>query len=683
METTTSLANNSFQDKIKKEDIDTSSPEFQNALALIRFTHQSLFLTGKAGTGKSTFLRYVCREVKKKHVILAPTGIAAINAGGSTLHSFFKLPFHPLLPDDPRFSYRKLREFLKYKKSQIKLLNEVELIVIDEISMVRADIIDFIDRILRVYCHNMREPFGGKQLLFIGDVYQLEPVIKNDERDILSHFYPNPYFFSARVFQEMNLVSIELKKVFRQKDAGFIAALDHIRCNQITELELKLLNTRYENEERQGKEGELNIVLATRRDNVDYINQTELEKLPGDIITARGTIQGDFPESSLPTLLNLEIKTGAQIIFVKNDPDKRWVNGTLGIISQIDQEEEILRVITEDGNEVLVMPERWSNVRYTYNDKEKKIEEEELGTFTQFPIRLAWAITIHKSQGLTFNNVTIDFTGGTFAGGQAYVALSRCTSLDGLVLKRPITFSDVFVNPEVVKFAQQFNNETDLQRALQIAKADKEYLDCARAFDRGDIEECLNHFFVAIHARYDIEKPAIRRLIQRKLGVFRRLREENDTIKARMEEQQAKLNVLAEEYYQMGNECITQAHSPKAAIANYSKALSLNEAYLDAWIRRGVTYMDQHNYDLALHDLNEAVRLSPSSFKATYNRGRLFLEMSLLDEAINDLDRACGMAPKKAKPHKLLGDAYSRKGEEEKAVIYWQIAEQLEKKKSK
>ena len=662
--------------------IDTSSAEFQNALSVVRFTHQSLFLTGKAGTGKSTFLRYVVEQKWKKAVVLAPTGIAAINAGGSTLHSFFKLPFHPLLPDDPRFTPSRIRDFLKYRRSHIKLLNQVELIIIDEISMVRADIIDFIDRVLRVYCRNMREPFGGKQVLLIGDVFQLEPVVKSDEWDILSRFYPNPFFFSARVFREMRLVSIELQKVFRQKDAGFIAALDHIRCNQLSDIELKLLNTRYVPNGKNDEDGTLNILLATRRDNVDYVNQARLDRLPGKASQLIGRVDGEFPETSLPTLLQLEVKEGAQIIFIKNDPEKRWVNGTLGILTHINLEEATLTVETEDGREVIVEPERWSNMRYEYNEREKKIIERELGTFTQFPIRLAWAITIHKSQGLTFQHVTVDFGGGTFAGGQAYVALSRATSLEGLTLMRPLMRSDIFIRPEVVEFAHRFNNEADLQRALQTAKADTEYAACVRAFDEGDIQACIDHFFIAIHARYDIEKPAVKRLIQRKLGVIGRLRQQRDDMRSRMQEQEEKLRKLAREFVVMGDECITQAHNERAALANYNKALSLHPTSIDALVRRADTFLRMGQQQDALRDLNEAVRLAPSSFKAVLNRGRAFLELSLWDEAINDLQRATSLKPQHPRAYQLLGDAYSRQGDEETAAMYWQLAEQLRKKKN-
>ena len=664
-----------------ESNIDTSSPEFQNALSVVRFTNQSLFLTGKAGTGKSTFLRYVVAEGRKKCVVLAPTGIAAINAGGSTLHSFFKLPFHPLLPDYPRFAPGRIREFLKYSRSHIKLLSKVELIIIDEISMVRADIIDFIDRVLRIYCRNMREPFGGKQVLLIGDVFQLEPVVKTDEWDILNRFYPNPYFFSARVFREMSLVSIELKKVFRQKDAGFIAALDHIRCNRVTDLELQLLNTRYEPDARPERSDELNILLATRRDNVDHVNQERLDSLKGKATVLKGCVEGDFPETSLPTLLQLEVKPGAQVIFIKNDPEKRWVNGTLGILTSIDAAEATLHVQTEDGNEVTVKPERWSNMRYEYNEREKKIIEKELGTFTQFPIRLAWAITIHKSQGLTFRNVTIDFSGGTFAGGQAYVALSRCTSLEGLTLRRPLKRSDVFIRPEVVEFAQRFNNESDLQRALLIAKADNEYAAAAQAFDKADFRDFLDHFFVAIHTRYDIEKPVVRRYLQRKLGIIRRLRDERDNMRKRMDEQDKKLRQLAREFVTLGDECAIQAHNDRAAIANYTKALSLHPTSIDALVRRADTYIHMGEGREALRDLNEAVRISPSSFKAVFNRGRAFMSLELWDEAINDLQRASSLKPQHPRTYQLLGDAFSRMGDEDSAAMYWQLAEHWRKKK--
>ena len=301
---------------------DLDNPELQQALQIIQYTHRSLFLTGKAGTGKSTFLRHICATTKKKHVILAPTGIAAINAGGSTLHSFFKLPFHPLLPDDTRYSVRNLRSTMKYTSEKRKLLREVELIVIDEISMVRADVIDFIDKILRVYSRNMRQPFGGKQLLLVGDMYQLEPVLKEDERRMLHPYYPTTFFFGARVWREMRLVSIELNKVYRQTDPAFISILDHIRTSDATDNDLRTLNTRVGGK-LDTSTGGLAITLSTRRDTVDYINEQQLDKLPGKPVTFTGEVTGEFPDSSLPTPVELEVKAGAQIIFIKNDIDRR------------------------------------------------------------------------------------------------------------------------------------------------------------------------------------------------------------------------------------------------------------------------------------------------------------------------------------------------------------------------
>ena len=661
--------------------VDTRNKEFQDALNLIQFTRQSVFLTGKAGTGKSTFLKYVCANTKKKYVVLAPTGIAAINAGGSTLHSFFKLPFHPLLPDDPNFSLKggKLHSFLKYSSEHRKLIKEIELVIIDEISMVRADIIDFIDKVLRVYSQNMREPFGGKQILLVGDVYQLEPVVKSDEREILNRFYPTPYFFSARVFNEMELVSIELTKVYRQSDPVFVNVLDHIRNNTATAADLQLLNTRYGTHIEEN-ESDMYITLATRRDVVNYINEKKLAELPGDTAILKGEIKGEFPESSLPTQMELEVKPGAQIIFIKNDPDKRWVNGTLGTIAGID-EEETLYVITEDGGEFDVKKDIWKNIRYRYNEQEKKIEEEELGVFIQYPIRLAWAITIHKSQGLTFSRVVIDFTGGVFAGGQAYVALSRCTSLDGIQLKKQISRGDIFVRPEIVNFAQRFNNPQAIAKALKQAQADIQYTEAIKCFDKGDFEGCLEQFFLAIHSRYDIEKPTARRFIRKKLGVINQLKDENRKLKDQMRMQLKNLEKYAEEYYRMGNDCITQAHDMQAAIANYNKAIELNPQYTDAWVRKGVTlYNNKEHYEAEIC-LNEAVRLSPSLFKAVYNRGKNRLELNNIEGAVADFDKATTLKPEHPKAHEFFGDALMRIGKETEAALHWAIAERLREKK--
>lgn len=585
-----------------------------------------------------------------------------------------------MLPDDPNLSLQRgrIHEFFRYTKPQRKLLEELELIIIDEISMVRADIIDAVDRILRVYSRNLREPFGGKQLLLVGDVFQLEPVVKGDEREILNRFYPTPYFFSARVFNQIDLVSIELEKVYRQTDKVFVSVLDHIRSNTAGAADLQLLNTRYGTDIEENEE-DMYITLATRRDNVDYINDRKLAELPGDAVTFRGEVTGDFPESSLPTSRELVLKPGAQVIFIKNDFDRRWVNGTIGVVSGFNEIEETLYVITDDGKECDVKPEHWKNIRYKYNEKKKEIEEEVLGTFSQFPVRLAWAITVHKSQGLTFSRVVIDFTGGVFAGGQAYVALSRCTSLEGIQLKKPVNRADIFVRPEIVNFAERFNNRQAIDRALKQAQADVEYAAATKAFDKGDFEVFLNHFFKAIHSRYDIEKPVIQRLIRRKLGVINKLRDNNDQLKSQMAEQQKRLQAYAREYYLMGNESITLAHDSRAAIANYDKALELYPEYTDAWIRKGITLFNDGRYLEAEECLTRAVKLRPAEFKAVYNRGKLRLKQQETEGAIADLDKATTLKPEHAGAHELFGDALMQAGKEVEAALQWRLAEELRK----
>ena len=646
-------------------------------MRLIAHTRQSVFLTGKAGTGKSTFLRYICKHTKKKHVVLAPTGIAAINAGGVTLHSFFKLPFRPMLPDDPdlSLSHGRIFEFFKYPKEKRKIITEAELIIIDEISMVRVDIIDCIDRILRVYSGNMRLPFGGKQLLFVGDVFQLEPVVPSDQKEILSLFYANPFFFSARVFQEIHLVPIELRKVYRQTDAAFIHILDQIRNNSARQQELSTLNARCFPDFEPRNE-EMYVTLATRRDQVDFINEKKLAELPGEEFVSVGKIEGDFPESSLPTQLRLSIKEQAQVIFIDNDRDRRWVNGTIGMVSGIDKNGNVY-VLLENGVEHLVEPASWRNYKYTYNEKEKKIEEEVVGTFEQLPLRLAWAITIHKSQGLTFSRVVVDLTGGVFAGGQTYVALSRCASLEGLVLKSKISPRDIFVRKEIVEFSQRFNDSSLIERSLAEGEAEARYVEAARCFKRGDMRGAVEAFTSAVSKRNELNEPKTQRLLRLKLQTINRQKEQIKQLREELHALREAQKEYAHEYYLMGNECITKAHDANAAIRCFDKALKLNPNYLEAWVRKGVTLLDiGEDYDAQVC-LNKAVKLNPKSFKARYNRGKCLLRLKYYEEAILDFQQAVSIKPKHIASHEYLAEGFRAIGEEEMARRHQDIADDL------
>lgn len=657
--------------------LDTNNKEFQDALQLITHTRQSVFLTGKAGTGKSTFLKYICNHTKKKYVVLAPTGIAAINAGGVTLHSFFKLPFRPMLPDDPdlSLSHGRIFEFFKYPKEKRKIIAEVDLIIIDEISMVRADIIDCVDRILRVYSGNMRLPFGGKQLLFVGDVFQLEPVVPLDQKEILSLFYASPFFFSARVFKDINLVPIELQKVYRQTDSVFINILDRIRNNAARKQELDTLNGRYfPSFEPQNED--MYITLATRRDQVDFINEKKLAELPGEEYVSVGKIEGDFPESSLPTQLNLSIKEQAQVIFIDNDYERRWVNGTIGMVSGIDENGNVY-VLLESGVEHLVEPTSWRNYKYKYNEKEKRIEEEIVGTFEQLPIRLAWAITVHKSQGLTFSRVVVDLTGGVFAGGQTYVALSRCTSLEGLVLKSKVSSRDIFIRKEIVEFSQIFNNQALIEKSIKESEAELQYGRAAQGFRQGNMKEAVEAFAAAVSKRNELDNPMVQRLLRLKLQALNSQKAQIKALREELHSLRETQKEYAHEYYLMGNECITKAHDANAAIRCFDKALNLNPNYVEAWVRKGVTLLDiGEDYDAQVC-LNKAVKLSPKSFKARYNRGKCLLKLKYYDEAILDFQQAVSIKPKHAASHEYLAEGFRAIGEDELAQRHQDIADAL------
>ena len=501
------------------------------------------------------------------------------------------------------------------------------------------------------------------------------PVVPSDQKEILSLFYANPFFFSARVFQEIHLVPIELRKVYRQTDAAFIHILDQIRNNSARQQELSTLNARCFPDFEPRNE-EMYVTLATRRDQVDFINEKKLAELPGEEFVSVGKIEGDFPESSLPTQLRLSIKEQAQVIFIDNDRDRRWVNGTIGMVSGIDKSGNVY-VLLENGVEHLVEPASWRNYKYTYNEKEKKIEEEVVGTFEQLPLRLAWAITIHKSQGLTFSRVVVDLTGGVFAGGQTYVALSRCASLEGLVLKSKISPRDIFVRKEIVEFSQRFNDSSLIERSLAEGEAEARYVEAARCFKRGDMRGAVEAFASAVSKQNELNEPKTQRLLRLKLQTINRQKEQIKQLREELHALREAQKEYAHEYYLMGNECITKAHDANAAIRCFDKALKLNPNYLEAWVRKGVTLLDiGEDYDAQVC-LNKAVKLNPKSFKARYNRGKCLLRLKYYEEAILDFQQAVSIKPKHIASHEYLAEGFRAIGEEEMARRHQDIADDL------
>lgn len=685
------------------ENIDLDNPEFQDAWGVLQRTHRSVFLTGKAGTGKSTFLKYIRANTKKKTIVLAPTGIAAVNVGGQTMHSFFKIPFKPMVPDDPDYANpARMRKMLRYTKEKVKLIQQLELIIIDEISMVRADIIDFVDRVLRVYSGNMREPFGGKQLLLVGDIFQLEPVVTHDTRDILRRYYKNFFFFNARAFQQINLVAIELKKIYRQSDNDFISLLDRVRVNRATSADMARLNQRCNPDYQEINENFV-ITLATRRDTVDSINDEHMRALKTPEYSYIGQIEGDFPENSLPTALRLTLKEGAQVIFIRNDKEGRWYNGSIGKVTLLRQDE--VYVTLENGLELEVLPEVWENMQYTYNEKEKKVEEKVLGTFMQIPIKPAWALTVHKSQGLTFNNVVIDFVGGAFTGGQTYVALSRCTSLEGITLLKPLSERDIIVNMAVVDFSRQFNNKQILNDAIQQEHANQLYRRAVHAFDNQEFEDCVNYFAEAMKIKDNLQNPAVKRLISKKLSIFKRQIATIERLKQVIESQKNTIRDLALEYASMGDQALNMDESGvveegsapygkrlddiaiRSALANYNKALRIMPECIPAMIGKARLLMAIDQLDGAEEELRKALELEKTNYQALMAMAELMKQLKDIPEAIKSYKKAAKADKKRPEPHDKLQAIYEKIGFDDLADEEQEIAEKLRKalykKKSK
>lgn len=459
---------------------DTTNTLFQLAAALINQSNRNIFLTGKAGTGKTTFLKYIRENCPKQMAVVAPTGVAAINAGGVTIHSFFQLPLSPFTPDAS--GRHSLISRLRINSDKRKLFQQLELLIIDEISMVRCDTIDAVDTVLRHIRKKPLQRFGGLQVLFIGDMFQLPPVINDQEWNILSGYYNSRYFFSGKVIEEEPPLYIEFDKIYRQTEEAFISLLNQVRNNELDENGKFLLESRFQPSFRRAKQDGY-IILTTHNETAREINSQELKSLDAPVFSYEADVEDEFPENAYPADKTIYLKAGAQVMFIRNDMDKskRYFNGKISIVTKLETDKIIVRCDNET-NEIEVKKEKWENIRYTLNKSTRVLEENKLGAFTQYPLRLAWAITIHKSQGLTFQKAIID-AGKSFVAGQVYVALSRCTSLEGMILKSRITTNSFFTDPLIVQFSKSISSSHQLQNELAEAKRNYQLTILVTTFD--------------------------------------------------------------------------------------------------------------------------------------------------------------------------------------------------------
>ena len=489
---------------------DLSNTRFQLALQYVQHTGRHIFLTGRAGTGKTTFLKKVRDISFKKLAIVAPTGVAAINAGGVTIHSFFQIPPGLFLPGG-RHEWGtsgqsiqtplSLTRNLKFSQSKREILQELELLIIDEVSMVRADTLDAIDIVLRFARRQPHKPFGGVQVLFIGDLFQLPPVVSDSDWDLLKEHYNSPFFFDAQVIRQSPLVYLELQKIYRQSDDHFIRLLNAVRNNEADFDDLETLN-QYYNPAFRPPEGDFYITLTTHNAKADLINNKSLNELPGNLVHFHALIEGEFPEKAFPAEERLQLKAGAQVMFIKNDKgeSRRYYNGKIATVSRIDEEKKIFVRFEENGVELEVEQETWRNIRYLFDKEKDRIEEEELGAFKQYPIRLAWAITIHKSQGLTFKKAIID-AGDSFSPGQVYVALSRMTDLSGMVLRSRILPQSIRTDERVLSFSQQQVEDDDMLAELKKEQENYVRNTLIRAFDLEKIHRLFLEHQEAVGSR--------------------------------------------------------------------------------------------------------------------------------------------------------------------------------------